>query len=116
MRRRVFLSLALAAATGLLLQSTTTPRAMPVAKRPCPDINRTQVEVIRLERKLGCHKGGKLAVRTVKKDGFLQTERYYCRWGQGGTQPVHVNGRTYFGGFCFDSRTEKEAAFLGRQR
>jgi hypothetical protein len=86
------------------------------AMRFCPDVTRHGVEVIKMQRALGCRQGPRLAARTVNdRNGVLDTERYYCRWGQGGTDPVTIQGHTYNYGFCFEVDSERQAYFLARR-
>ena len=73
------------------------------------------MRVIRLQRTLGCAIGLRLAARTVRAGGYLKAGGYYCRWGQGGTRPIRVNGRIYYGGFCYRSSDGREAQFLARR-
>jgi hypothetical protein len=50
----------------------------------------------------------------VLDDGFLQTDVFYCRWGQGGTRPIRRASKVFYAGFCFNDDTEAEATFLAR--
>ena len=85
------------------------------AKRFCPDVTRHGVEVVKMQRRLGCRKGPRLAARTVVEGGALETERYYCRWGQGGTSPVTIQGHEYIFGFCYEVDEDRQAYFLARR-
>jgi len=83
--------------------------------RVCPPATKDGVRVIRLRRALGCNTGLRLAARVVNGDGYFQDSRYYCRWGQGGTKPIQINGRTYLAGFCYRKSDEEEVGFLARR-
>jgi hypothetical protein len=80
----------------------------------CPDTTVKGVRVIELTDELGCDEGASLASRTVRDDGFLQTDVFYCRWGQGGTGPIKRAGKTFYAGFCLNEETDTEATFLAR--
>jgi hypothetical protein len=80
----------------------------------CPDTTVRGVRVIELTDELGCDEGASLASRTVRDDGFLQTDVFYCRWGQGGTRPIKRDGKTFYSGFCLNEETEAQASFLAR--
>lgn len=87
------------------------------ASKHCKRLQSGGAEVIRLERSLGCGVAIRRAVLAViRDDGYYRRGNLYCRWGQGGTRPVRVKGKTYYGGFCMDRRTEEEVSFLGRKR
>ena len=98
-----------------VLVTGPAPGAEKAAKRFCPDLTRHGVEVIKMQRRLGCRKGRRLAVRTVLHDGSLESERYYCRWGQGGTSPVTIQGHEYIFGFCYEVDEDRQAYFLARR-
>lgn len=95
-----------------LANSTATASAR---SNSCPAATKNGVRVIRLQRALGCATGLTLAARAVRGDGYYQDARYYCRWGQGGTRAVRVNGRSYIPGFCYRKRDEREVGFLARR-
>lgn len=87
----------------------------PANARDCPPARVAGVSIIRLERALGCG-GVRLAIaRTVRDEGFYQDRRFHCRWGQGGTEPQRVNGRTFLGGYCVRRRDGKSTSFLARR-
>lgn len=96
--------------------SVAVPSAALAAQAPgrCASITTPAVEVIRLQSVLGCGSALRSAVVRAVREGFVGRDGYYCRWGQGGTRPIVVAGRTYFGGFCY--RRGREASFLGRER
>ena len=79
----------------------------------CPSLTASSVEVIRLQSTLGCGKALRAAAVTAVREGFVDANGYYCRWGQGGTRSVIVKGRTYFAGFC--RRGSRQSSFLGRE-
>jgi hypothetical protein len=111
---RAVVIVALAAAACLTATSSTAATASATTKA-CPAATKHGVRVIRLQRTLGCTTALTLAIRAVNDHGYYQDSRYYCRWGQGGTRPIRVNGRSYFAGFCYRKRDEKEASFLARR-
>jgi hypothetical protein len=108
MRLRLALSGGLAAA-AIAATLPTTARAA-----ECPAVTVRGVRILDLTDEHGCDKGADLASRTVRKRGYLQTDAFYCRWGQGGTRPIRRRGRTFYAGFCFNKQTEVEATFLAR--
>jgi len=72
------------------------------------------VRVIRLARTFGCELGGRLAASVVNAEGYRQDSQYYCRWGQGGTSAIQINGHAYIAGFCYRKRDRREVGFLAR--
>lgn len=96
--------------------SVAAPSSALAAQTPgrCASITTPAVEVIRLQSVLGCGRALRSAVVRAVREGFVSRDGYYCRWGQGGTRPIVVAGRTYSGGFCH--RRGREASFLGRER
>ena len=78
-RHRSCTSSALIAALAVLIATPTVAQAA-----TCPDATVKGVRVIELTDELGCEQGARLASRTVRNDGYLQTDAYYCRWGHGG--------------------------------
>lgn len=66
--------------------------------------------------KLGCGVPRNLALKTIASSaGYYKSRDWYCRWGQGGTRPVSVDGHVYYGGFCYNASSRREASFLGRR-
>ena len=102
----------------LLIALTLLVAAWPAAARAadCPAVTIKGVRIVELTDDLGCARGGSLASRTVRHDGFLKTGSILCRWGQGGTQPIKRRGRTFYSGFCADVNTNAQASFVARDR
>jgi hypothetical protein len=105
--RRVLL-----AASGLALSCVVAPASVPAAY--CPPVTVHGVRILELTDEHGCDQGARLASRTVRNRGYLQTGPFFCRWGQGGTRPIEREGKTFYGGFCANEETEAEATFLAR--
>ena len=82
----------------------------------CPTVSSSGAEVIRLEDSLGCELISQLALKTVVSDGgYLKQGDYVCRWGQGGTRPELIDGKTYYAGYCNNLSTEEEVWYRGRR-
>jgi hypothetical protein len=82
----------------------------------CPPATSSVAEVIRLQDGLGCELIPELALRTVgPEDGYLRDGDITCRWGQGGTRPLQVGGKTYIPGYCSDPELETQVTYLGRR-
>jgi hypothetical protein len=82
----------------------------------CVPTRNSHAEVIHMSVDLGCGVARQLALKTAgTSTGYYKSRGWYCRWGQGGTRPVRVNGRIYYGGFCYSARSRREATFLGRR-
>ena len=107
------LTIAVGAVGALALALPTMPSA---GGRYCAPIRDSRAEVIRLSAHLGCGAVRRLALKTTESSlGYYRSSHWYCRWGQGGTRPIHVNGRVYYGGFCDSVPAFREASFLGRR-
>lgn len=63
----------------------------------------------------GCGAIVDAALQTIDEDGYLSTEEYYCRWGQGGTYWEEIDGKQYTQGVCFDKNSEQDSWFRGRK-
>jgi hypothetical protein len=111
-RMLVLAVLACACLVGLAADGSTPATAAPAT---CPPATRDSVRVIRLQRGLGCKTGLRLAVAAVNDGGYYKDSRRYCRWGQGGTRPIRVNGHVYYSGFCYRVSDMREAGFLARR-
>lgn len=82
----------------------------------CPPASSSSAEVIRLEDSLGCDLVSKLALETVVSDGgYLKQGDFVCRWGQGGTRPEPIDGKTYYAGYCNNLESEEEVWYRGRR-
>ena len=82
----------------------------------CPTATSARAEVIQLLDWLDCEVIPDMALRTVVSEyGRLQEGGVTCRWGQGGTSPVQVNGKTYIPGYCNDPELETQVTYLGRR-
>src|SRR4051812_33775022 len=88
------------AASTLVIGGFAAPA--PAAAIECSETTVRGVRIIELTDALGCNAGADLASRTVRHDGFLQTDVYDCRWGQGGTTPVKRHGKIFYSGFCLN--------------
>jgi hypothetical protein len=107
------LLIALAAVGALVL---ALPRMPSAHGGYCAPIRDPRAEVIHLSAHLGCGAVRKLALKTTESSlGYYKSRHWYCRWGQGGTRPIHVHGRIYYGGFCDSVPAFAEATFLGRR-
>ncbi len=109
------LLLALLACVSVAIVAWDGPAPATAASATCPAATKDGVRVIRLQRSLGCKTGLRLAVAAVKDGGYYKDSRVYCRWGQGGTRPIRVNGRIYYAGFCYRVSDMREADFLARR-
>ncbi len=102
---------AIVAAPGLAM-----PTAPSAHTADCAPARNTHAEVIHMSDKLGCGVARQLALKTAgTSTGYYKSRAWYCRWGQGGTRPVRVNGHIYYGGFCYNASSRREATFLGRR-
>lgn len=108
MRRRSALLLTLA------LAALAAAAPVPARAAGCPAVTVHGVRVVELTDEHGCVHGANLAGRTVRAGGYLETDAFFCRWGQGGTRPIERKGRIFYAGFCFNRDTEAEASFLAR--
>jgi hypothetical protein len=107
------LAVVLAVVAVLVLPLPATPSAR---GRYCPPLRDEHAEVIHLSARLGCGAVRRLALKTTESSlGYYKSRHWYCRWGQGGTRPIRVNGRVYYGGFCDSVPEFREASFLGRR-
>jgi len=94
-----------------------TPRGSDVATqagRYCSPI-RKDVVVIRIKRTLGCSSTVRRAIARTVRRGDYRTRYFYGRWGQGGTRPIRVEGKIYYGGFVGRLPSYRETSFLGRR-
>ena len=107
------LAVALTTLGVLPLAVTATPSAR---SGHCAPIRDSRAEVIRLSSNLGCGTVRTLALKTTESGiGYYKSKSWYCRWGQGGTRPIRVNGHVYYTGFCDSVPSFRGATFLGRQ-
>jgi hypothetical protein len=107
------LGVALAAVGALLLALPATPSAR---GSYCAPIRDSRAEVIRLSSDLGCGTVRGLALKTAENGlGYYRSRNWYCRWGQGGTRPIRVNGHVYYAGFCDSVPSFRGATFIGRR-
>jgi hypothetical protein len=114
--KRLKLAPAAAIATVWLLLATPLVAAPSARGSYCAKIRDSHAEVIRLSQALGCGAVRKLALKTTESSlGYYRSRHWYCRWGQGGTRPIRVRGRVYYGGFCDSVPGFREATFLGRR-
>jgi hypothetical protein len=107
------LAVVIAVVAALALPFPATPSAR---GRYCPPLRDAHAEVIHVSARLGCGAVRRLALKTTESSlGYYKSRHWYCRWGQGGTRPIRVNGRVYYSGFCDSVPTFREATFLGRR-
>lgn len=74
-----------------------------------------RIHVMRLKTVLKCSAALPPAVRVVNNGGYYQSKRWYCRWGQGGTRPIRVNGKVYWAGSCMVVSTGREFSFIAHR-
>ena|SRR5579864_2657477 len=108
--------LVVALATVGVLLLAAVPAAPSARTAYCAPIRDSRAEVIRLSADLGCGTVRRLALKTTENSlGYYKSKSWYCRWGQGGTRPVHVNSHVYYAGFCDSVPSFTGATFLARR-
>lgn len=107
---------------------TTTTTPPPAAAPPpddetliadtCPPTGLDPVDVVQSAPDFGCDRIADMAIETVNGGGFYEDPDsvYQCRWGQGGTREVEVDGERYLPGYCLRMVDQTSASFLARQR
>ena len=108
------LAAAPAAVAALLLSAPADTQGAHSAY--CAPIRDSRAEVVSLSSTLGCGAIRRVALRTTEsRYGYYRSSSWYCRWGQGGTSPVHYDGHVYFAGFCASVPSFRGTGFLGRR-